>query len=227
MNVLLVGGTGFVGRSMQARAPEGTAIDVVTRHVGNGAGDYTHIVHMAHGPSTRENINVTDYVTSVARRCGARVLLCSSGAAGEDNLYGATKALQEQMLSCAVVARLYSFISRELPEHHAVRQFIDTAERGEDVVVTGSGNAVRSYLHWTQMADELWWILEHGDQRMYEVGSCVPVSIMQIAGAVANLYGVGVKVLGGNDGTRLYYVARNGVFPYPGLYQSLLMEAER
>jgi nucleoside-diphosphate-sugar epimerase len=231
VNVLIIGGTGFVGRAMRACAPEGASVSVYTRHEGHLQGDWTHIVHAAGsyntGPDITGDIAVTELALRAANLSGARLLLASSGAAGERSVYGATCALKEAMCEGHIVARLFSYIDRTLPTHHAIRQFFDSASLGENVVVTGSGDTMRSYLHSSEMARIMWDLLVHGAPCVHEVGSAVHTRIIDLARMVADLYGVGVDVLGGDDGPRRFYVPHGGYIPRVSVPDALLMEANR
>jgi nucleoside-diphosphate-sugar epimerase len=231
VNVLIIGGTGFVGRAMRACAPEGASVSVYTRHEGHLQGDWTHIVHAAGsfntGQDPTSDIAATELALRAANLSGARLLLASSGAAGESNIYGATHALKEAMCEGHTIARLFSFIDRTLPEHHAIRQFFDSASRGSDVVVTGSGDTVRSYLHSSEMARILWELLADGSPCVHEVGSAVPTTVLELARLVAGLYGVGVTVLGGDDGPRKVYKPLGGYLPRISVPEALVMEANR
>jgi dTDP-glucose 4,6-dehydratase len=86
------------------------------------------------------------------------------------------------------LARGYAFLGPYLPleGHFAAGNFLRDALAGGPVTVQGSGTAVRSYLHGADLAVWLWTILFRGVAgRPYNLGSDVPVSVVDLARAVA------------------------------------------
>jgi nucleoside-diphosphate-sugar epimerase len=223
-NVLLVGGKGFVGTAMRKCIPMDTTVSIYSRTCGTLNGKWTHIVNLATGCSPEENIEITAKLKHMADDSGARLLLASSGAAWERNQYGAMNALREEICRGAVIARLYSFIGRGLTSEHAVKQFLDSASQGKNVVITGSGNVVRSYLHSSELARMMWSHLLDSDPGIYEIGSSVPVTIKKLAETVAEVYNVDVQILHGDDGARLKYLPVNGVVPEIDLKSCIKIE---
>jgi nucleoside-diphosphate-sugar epimerase len=228
MKVLLVGGNGFIGTAMQENAPSDAEVSVFSRTAGGEdvlSKEYTHIVNLVTGCAPHENISITWQLQQKAQRSGARLLVASSGAAWERNEYGALCALKEEMCPGAVIARLYSFIGgQKLTSEHACRQFFDQARRGETVVVTGSGEAVRSYLHVSEAAEMMWDLLLGDQSGIHEIGSCIPIRVVELAHEIADVYGVAVDVHSGWDGNRLVYLPERGVVPRIGLREAVEME---
>ena len=89
----------------------------------------------------------------------------------------------------AKIARCFSFIGPYLPLNgrFAASDFILDALSGGCIIVKGDGKAVRSYLYMAELAVWLWTILCRGETgRPYNVGSELPVTIREIAEAIAN-----------------------------------------
>ncbi|MCA3580006.1 MAG: NAD(P)-dependent oxidoreductase [Bradyrhizobium sp.] len=89
-----------------------------------------------------------------------------------------------------VVARCFAFVGPDLPldVHFAIGNFIGDAIAGNDIVVTGSGAPLRSYLH----QDDLAWWLDHllvsgTAGEAYNVGSDEAISIRDLAHLVRDL----------------------------------------
>lgn len=90
----------------------------------------------------------------------------------------------------AKIARCFSFIGPYLPMdgRFATADFIQNALSGGCLTIQGDGKAVRSYLYMADLAIWLWWILFKGTScRPYNVGSELPLTIRQLAEAVADV----------------------------------------
>lgn len=129
----------------------------------------------------------------------------------------------------AKIARCFSFIGPylQLNRRFAVSDFILDALSKNCIAVKGDGKAVRSYLYMAELAIWLWTILCRGETgRPYNVGSELPVTIREIAEAIANESDppLGVSILRNNISgvAQDYYVpdiarARSGL----GLQQNI------
>jgi nucleoside-diphosphate-sugar epimerase len=89
----------------------------------------------------------------------------------------------------AKIARCFSFIGPylQLNRRFAVSDFILDALSGSRITVKGDGKAVRSYLYMADLAIWLWIVLFRGISiKPYNVGSELPITIREIAEAIAN-----------------------------------------
>lgn len=98
------------------------------------------------------------------------------------------------------VARCFSFIGPYLPPDStfAAAEFLRDAAAGRAIRVRGDGRAVRSYLYATDLVVALLTILHRGSPlRPYNVGSDVPVSILELAQLVSTIAATDVVVESG------------------------------
>jgi len=132
---------------------------------------------------------------------GARVNIAETLQTGPDltnprNAYAESKRLAELMCAVAAdkygldirIARCFAFVGPYLPldQHFAVGNFIGNALRGEAIRIRGDGQAVRSYLYAADLAIALWTLLFEGRSGLpYNIGSCEPVSVFELARTVA------------------------------------------
>jgi len=89
-----------------------------------------------------------------------------------------------------VIARCFTFVGPGLPMdlHYAIGNFIKNAVDGNPILIRGDGTAVRSYMF---MGDLVWWLLklllDGKSGEAYNVGSDLPISILELANKVALL----------------------------------------
>lgn len=136
------------------------------------------------------------------------------------SVYGQGKRLAEHLctlygqqhgLSC-VIARCFALISEHMPLDgpYAAGNFVGDALAGRDIEILGDGSSVRTYLHGRDAAHWLITLMCQGEAgQIYNVGSGVPVSILELAQAIAAQVSPprGVRVLKqATSGTRAVYV---------------------
>lgn len=188
-NVLITGGTGFVGHWMHQTLPaqiHGEFIGREAYELGQWKWQkYDAIVHLA-------NVSPADVIR--ASRDG-RILFASSGAAkqrGQDYGYGYNKKLWELDLrhsgADVVIARLYAFSGERLRGAYALTDFIRDAKAGGPIVIRGNGRAVRSYLYGKELGLAMWALLLNGEsKKTYDIGGKTPYTILQVAEEVAKV----------------------------------------
>jgi nucleoside-diphosphate-sugar epimerase len=112
------------------------------------------------------------------------------------SVYGQGKRLAEHLcalyaqqhgLGC-VVARCFSLISEHMPLDgpYAAGNFVRDALAGRNIQIQGDGSDVRTYLYGRDAAHWLISLMVQGEpDQIYNVGSNVPVSILELARTVA------------------------------------------
>ena len=187
-NVLITGGSGFVGYWTLKTSPRGLGAAGLCR-LSYDAGywydmRWDYIIHAAHVAPTR--------VLECAKRNNARVLYVSSGIVYhpeklDDKQYRDEKLAWEQECQDSgvdvVIARLFAFYGEpNLSAHHAIVAFENAAKAGEPIHIFGDGSTVRSYMRGEEMGRWLWAILLRGARgESYDVGDDTPVTMLELA----------------------------------------------
>lgn len=198
--VLITGGTGFCGYWMSRTNPE----DVIPYTIGHTYLDtqifeewnkvkWDAIVHLA--PTTPA------FILDYAKKHSIKVLYASSGAVYGDRLdyreYGEEKRKFEKMCLDSgvevVIARLFTFIGKNLKNRYAITKFIEAAKVGNPIEVWGNGSSVRSYLYGEDLGNWLWHLLLDGEG-CYDVGSDFPYFILEVARMVSEAFGWSVPI---------------------------------
>jgi nucleoside-diphosphate-sugar epimerase len=188
--VLVTGGTGFVGWWMQQTQPKDIAAVYMNReqYEKETLWKYDYFVHLAPTSPAR--------ILKHAEMYHNRVMFASSGAVYEkqDN-YAYNKRLWEAQCkhseAYVVIARLFCFVGAHMPEAFddgktpSILQFIREGIKGGPIHYYDVGY-IRSYMYGEDLGHWMWKILLDGEG-VYDVGSSLPVSMRQVAHAVANV----------------------------------------
>ena len=203
-NVIVTGGTGFVGYWMKQTQPDGLNCKYIGKldyhlwywHVC----EWDYVIHLAPEPPTR--------AISAALLNGCRLLYCSSGIiyhSENDTEYRRAKVDGEKQCldsgADVVIARLFTFSGERLTPDHAIVAFEQAAQIGQPLHIWGDGSCVRSYMHGEEMGRLLWAILLHGERgEAYDVGSDEPVTMLELA----RRYSDDIIIEGGRDAMPVY-----------------------
>lgn len=182
-NVLVTGGTGFVGTWMKATEPENLTVwysshkdyDDPIYYWERGHWDY--IVHLS--PISPDR--VIDY----AQHHRIKVLHASTGAVYEGKgEYAENKRKWEarckESNANIVIARLFATSGLPFQKNKALSIFVQNALKGEPLEIWGDGSTVRSYLYGFDVGTWFWKLLLEGEG-IYDVGSAIPHTIQHVA----------------------------------------------
>ncbi len=98
----------------------------------------------------------------------------------------------------STIARCFTFVGEDLPlkAHFAIGNFVYDALNNDCINVTGNGNPVRSYMHQSDLARWLLYILKKGIAgRAYNVGSDEGITISGLAHLVRDILSPGKAVV--------------------------------
>ncbi len=162
----------------------------------------------------------SERILDFARQCGVqKILFISSGevyglqpatlARIPESLpcrpsseYGIAKRRAELMFAASPVptsiARCFTFIGRylDLNSHFAAANFMDSCQRGKDIIIHSDGSPLRSYLYADDLVDWLLALLLKGkNSQPYNVGSENAWSILQLAQQIRAAYGGNNKII--------------------------------
>ena len=219
--MLLTGCTGWLGRSITPFFQQRFDCDVLSRKPGtNLSGDaktiklehkYDYIIHGA--LEGARNI--------AAQAHGAKMVYLSSGAAYDQNTsYAMVKRMDESVVrDKAVIARLFSFVGKDMPTHYAVGAFLDAAKNGGPIVVR-SPYTVRSYMHVDELPEVLEACFDIPDGEIVDVGSPVKITMLSLAKIIAKQAGVRV-VQSRVWTTQTEYVPRYAATPRVGIDEAV------
>lgn len=185
-NILITGGTGFVGIWLYRGKPKGWNVYYIGQTKYKQMNWYNEkwdgIIHLAPISPT--------LVIECAKKNQCRLLYASSGIVyypnEEKEEYRNNKIKWEQ--ECldsgvdVVAARLFTFSGEFLDRHKAITAFYLAARAGKPLIITGDGATVRSYMHGSLMAHWMWQIFKKGETRKaYDVGSDTPITLLELA----------------------------------------------
>lgn len=121
---------------------------------------------------------------------------------GRSPEYGEAKRLGELLLFnepafSSVSARIFAASGPYLPvkSKFAFSNFIESCVKNEDIVISGDGKSIRSYLYAADLALWLWLLLIRGENKnIYNVGSDEDISILDLANAMKRVLGKELKI---------------------------------
>lgn len=137
------------------------------------------------------------------------------------SVYGNGKRMAEHLCALysalqdgpkCVIARCFAIVSSHIPLDgpYAMGNFIRDALAGRSIRISGDGQTIRSYIDGRDMAHWMFTLLLRGKSgEAYNVGSDQPVTTLQLATAIRDLFGIDqrVEVLGLSDsGSRSVYL---------------------
>jgi nucleoside-diphosphate-sugar epimerase len=197
--VLVTGGTGFVGFGLLKSLPD----NVDAHFLGKDAYEsliwtkicWDYIIHLA----PVSPVHVINY----SKNHKTKVLFASSGAVYEmhsEYAYNKIKWEKEFFNSniSYVIARLFAFIGPDLKNRYAITNFIDDAKHNRPITILGNGTTVRSYLYEDELGTWLWNLLFNGNG-IYDVGSSIPYTILEVAKLVSDIIPSEIKILNNPD----------------------------
>ena len=214
IKVLVTGGTGFVGRWLSKTQPSFVdATYLSSREYKNSWWKemrWDYIIHLA--PIDPQPI------LDIAMSNHAKVLYCSSGAVYDINTEYANNKRRWECLCIesdvnVVIARPFTFYGEGLDDDKAISKFVRMAKYGSDIVITGNGLCTRSYMHGRDLGFWMWVILFRGECKMfYDIGSTKPITMVELARAVAKRYNPKCRIIIENGEDKVpYYVPKNMV----------------
>jgi len=127
------------------------------------------------------------------------------------------------------IARCFSFIGPHLPLdiHYAAGNFLKSCIDGKDIVISGNGRPIRSYLY---IADATTWLIKiitAKDQKsIYNVGSSRSISIKELAGVIKKTLNTNNKIIICNKQNTFDNFTRNIYIPKLSLIKENLLVNE-
>ena len=152
----------------------------------------TGAVYGRNEPPHREDMNCTP--------------LCNYGV----SKLSAEKYIQKHCITEDMDAKIVRFSSvyGEGRRHGAVNAFINKAKQGEPITIYGDGSTTRDYIHVDDVCEALYTVMNKGDSgEVYNVGSGVETSLLEVAGLVRRYLPVEIKMVEREQGK--YDVQRN------------------
>jgi nucleoside-diphosphate-sugar epimerase len=184
-NILVTGGTGFVGTWMERTAPKKNSIVYLnSEDYYNSAweiADWDYVVHLAPISPSR--------FLKYAQKHNTKVLFASSGVVYEGmGDYAYNKRLWEKECSHSganvVIARLFTTSGLPFQKNKALSIFIQNSKEGIPIHVWNRGNTVRSYLYGEDVGRWFWTLLLEG-KGAYDVGSSKAYTMLEVASLVS------------------------------------------
>jgi nucleoside-diphosphate-sugar epimerase len=207
VEVLVTGGTGFVGKWMKYTRPDLVGATFLNKEAYEKFDwtntQYDYIVHLA-------NIDPVDVLRFSH---GAIILYCSSGAAyKQETEYAINKRKWEK--ECldsyfqVIIARLFTFYGAGIDKDKAISQFISYAKAKKPIRITGNGKTIRSYMHGELLGRWMWTVLFAGEYgRIYDIGSSKPITMYRLAQEVNHKFNpTGEIIIENGDDPVPYYV---------------------
>ena len=184
-NVLITGGTSFVGHWLRVTSPTDTTVHTI----GRAKYDEMKWREMKWDAIIHAALVAPTEVLKCAKTNNCRVLFVSSGVIYHPEFEPKYRQIkmdgEKECLDSGqdvVIARLFTFSGDRLDDKKAWSTFNKAARENRPLVITGDGSTTRSYMHGSLMAFWLWKLLERGESReAYDVGSDTPITMLELA----------------------------------------------
>jgi nucleoside-diphosphate-sugar epimerase len=208
IQVTITGGTGFVGYWMRIQQPNDVSVRYLNSREYHAEWELWGcdvVYHLANVSPSR--------VLKYAKRTNAKVIFASSGAVYNGVTdYSFDKRLWEAEVDYSglrfSIARLFTFIGRNLENKYAITNFVEDALKGHPIKVQGNGTAIRSYLDGRDLGRQMWELMDK--QGTFDVGSIKPYSIMEVANEVAKILPSKIIVQNKQDVPNSVYLPHKG-----------------
>lgn len=97
-----------------------------------------------------------------------------------------------------IIARCFAFVGKDLPfdKHFAIGNFLNDAINNRNIIITGDGSPIRTYLDQRDLSDWLIKLLHEGrNGEAYNIGSNKKVSIIDLAQLIKNTINPNIEII--------------------------------
>lgn len=191
--MLLTGCTGWLGQTIVLYFQDRFDCDVLSRKHGTNLHGDAKTIKLEHKYDFIIHGALEGARNIAAQAHDAKMVYLSSGAAYDQNTsYAMVKRMDESVVrDKAVIARLFSFVGKDMPTHYAIGAFLDAAKNGGPIVVR-SPYTVRSYMHVDELPEVLEACFDIPTGEIVDIGSPTPTTLGSIAKVIGAKRGVEV-----------------------------------